>query len=390
MLRLLAFGLLAALVPSAGLAQTPPATPPAAAVAAKADPSIELFTPGKIQKFKITVDEDSLRLLKKEPRKYVRCTVVVGTETFVDVGIHIKGAAGSTRDWDDRPALTLNFDKFKDKQKLKGLDKIHLNNSVQDGTVMNEILYSEAALATGVPTARAGLAIVTLNGRKVGLYGLKEGYNSAFIQQHFPKAKDGNFYEGGFLQDIDGEMKLIDGPGNEKKDVKELIKACQIADAKKRYDAVSALVDVDKLAIDTALQILTADWDGYARQRNNYRIYFPPNGGKAVFIPHGKDQLWQNPTDALWHGWGGMVTRSIADHPDGKKLIIAKMNEISTKQFDLEKLTKRIDEWSKPAQEALAVVNKDHAKNYENEIKGLKDRLKQRADFMKKELPKLK
>lgn len=379
------------LIWSAILAVTLPVVAQQPKPEAKPDPSAELFNPAKaVPKFKVTVDPDNLKLLKKDPRTYVRCTVQVNGDTFENVGIHLKGAAGSYRDWDDRPALTLNFDKFKSGQKLKGLDKIHLNNSAQDGSVMNEILFSEMALAMGVPTARAGHAIVELNGRKMGLYGLKEGYNETFIQRHYPKATGGNLYDGGFLQDIDAELRLDNGPGCERKDLKALVKLCQERDAKKRYEAVTTAVDADIFITDTALQMLGGDWDGYQRQRNNYRLYFPPNGGKAVFIPHGKDQLWQNPQDALWHGWGGMVARAILDHPDGKKQFIAKLKEVVEKQFNLDKLNKRIDEWAKPAKEAVATVNKDWAKGYENEINGLKDRLKQRADYVKKELPKLK
>ena len=373
---------------AAAVAQTPkPETKPDA----KPDPSAVLFQPGKaVPKFVITVDETNLKQLRADPRRYVRCTVKVGDDTFSDVGIHIKGAAGSTRDWNDKPALTVNFDKFVKSQKLLGLEKIHLNNSVQDGCYLHEILYSEMALAVGVPTARAGHAIVELNGRKVGLYVLKEGYNAAFVKRHFPNATGGNLYDGGFLQDIDAELKLDDGPGSERKDLKALVKLCQEKDAKKRYEAVTAAVDADKFIADTALQVLTCDWDGYMRQRNNYRLYFPPNGGQAVFIPHGKDQLWQNAGDPLWHGWGGMVARAILDYPDGKKAYIAKLKDITEKQFDVKKLGERIDEWAKPARESLAEVNKDWAKGFENEVKWLKERLKQRAAHLKKELPKLK
>jgi spore coat protein CotH len=373
-----------AVAASAG-AQTPKAE-------AKPDPSAELFTPGKVPRFKITVDADNLKLLKQEPRKYVRCTVQVNGDTFPDVGIHLKGAAGSSRGWDDRPALTLNFDKFKDGQKLKGLDKLHLNNSVQDGSVMNEILYSEMALAAGVPTARAGHALVELNGRKVGLYGLKEGYNAGFVKRHFPDATGGNLYDGGFLQDIDAELKLDSGNEEDKrKDLKALVKASRDPDRAKRYDAVKGMVDADRFAADAALQVLTCDWDGYVRQKNNYRVYFPPNGGKAVFIPHGKDQLFQNPGEGLVPEWGGMVARALFNvHPDGKKLYLTKLKDVAEKQFDLERLTRRVDEWAKPAKEALAGVNKDWANGFDGEVKGLKERLKQRSEYVRKELPKLK
>lgn len=357
----------------------------------KKDPSEEVFKPaGAVPKFKITVDPDALKVLQKEPRKYIRCKVEVGGTAYEDVGIHLKGAAGSTRDWNDRPALTLNFDKFKDGQKWQGLDKIHLNNSVQDGSVMNEILASEMYRAIGVPTARAAHALVELNGRKVGLYGLKEGYNGDWLERNFPGADKGNLYDGGFLQDIDAALELDTGKANDRADLKAVIKACSEPDANKRYAAVEKLVDVDRFCKYDAVQLLTCDWDGYPRNRNNYRVYFPSKDGKAVFIPHGLDQMWQQPQDALWHGSGGMVARAILDHPDGKKKTLAALKDLLEKQFVLDALNKRIDEWGNRAKEALATVDKNAAKNYENELKALKDRLKQRSEYATKELPKIK
>src|SRR5215212_1845444 len=167
--------------------------------AEKPDPAADLFKPaGPVPVFKIETDKATADSLRREPRKYVPCTLKVADQTFKGVGIHIKGAAGSTRPWDDKPALTLNMDKFAPHQSFRGLDKFHLNNSVQDGTYLNEIVCSELSLAAGLPTPRATHALVELNGRKVGLYVLKEGFDAVFLARHFGDAT-GNLYDGGFL-----------------------------------------------------------------------------------------------------------------------------------------------------------------------------------------------
>lgn len=358
---------------------------------AKPDESADLFKPvGPVPKFKITVDEANLKLLQKEPRKYVRSTVRVGEQNFTDVAIHLKGAAGSYRDWNDRPALTLNFDKLHPNQQYRGLDKLHLNNSAQDGSYFHEILAAELALAMGLPAARGTHVLVELNGRKVGLYLLKEGFDKTFLKRHFADPT-GNLYDGGFLTDINGDLKLDTGPGkNDRADLKALAKACNEGDANKRYDAVSKLVDIDKFITNAALQILSTDWDGYIRKPNNYRVYFQPKDGKATFIPHGMDQLWQNPGEGLWHGWGGMVARAILDHPEGKKLVAAKLKIMLEQFFTVDRLNKRIDELMPRARDAIATFDKGWANNFENESKNLKNRLKDRIDYVKRELPNLK
>ena len=123
--------------------------------------------------------------------------MTVDGTAYQAVGVHLKGAAGSFRNVDDKPALTLNFDRFVEHQRFHGLDKIHLNNSVQDPAWMTEIVCGDLFLAAGVPTARATHAVVDLAGRPRGLYVLKEGYNRTFLKRYFQNP-NGNLYDGGF------------------------------------------------------------------------------------------------------------------------------------------------------------------------------------------------
>ncbi len=356
----------------------------------KPDPTAEIFkATAPLPTFKITVDAANLKLLNAEPKKYVRCTIAVGDKTYKDAAIHLKGAAGSFRNFDDKPALTVNLDHFAKEQNWQGLDKFHLNNSVQDGSFLNEMACSELAKAMGLPTARTTHAVVELNGRKHGLYVLKEGYDGGFLTRNFPGADKGNLYDGGFLQDIDQKLKLDEGTPNDGKDLKALVKACQIGDNKKRYEAVEKLVNVDLFVKNTVLQYVATDWDGYVRNRNNYRLYFPPKDGKAVFIPHGMDQMFQNPGEGIWPGAGALVSRAILENDEGKKKTIAAYKELMEKHFTPEFL-KRIDGWIVHTRDELAKSNKDWAKSFENEAKQGRERMKQRMEFVKKELPKLK
>jgi spore coat protein CotH len=361
-----------------------------AGAAEKPDPSAEFFKmTGKVPVFQITVDKAEADSLRREPRKYVKCTLKVGDQTLKDVAIHLKGAAGSFRGFDDKPALTLNTDHFKKGQRFQGMDKFHLNNSVQDPTYLDEWICGGMALEAGVPTARAAHALVELNGRKLGFYVFKEGYNKTFLHRFFEDVS-GNMYDGGFLTDIDSPLKLDTGSDNGRKDLQALAKACREPNGDKRFAALEKVLDVDKMISNACMQIICTDWDGYCRNRNNYRIYFDPKSGKATFIPHGMDQMFQNPGDALWPGWGGMAARALIETPEGKKRFIARLKEMTAKNFKLEDIYKKIDAVVPRAKEAMESVQKGAGKNYENEVKAFKDRLKQRSDFLARELPKLK
>lgn len=361
-----------------------------ARAADKPETFTEFFKPtGPVPTFKIEVDKANADSLRREPRKYVKCTLKVGDQTFKDVAIHLKGAAGSFRGFDDKAALTLNMDHFMKGQSFKGMDKFHLNNSVQDGTYLNEIICSEMALAAGVPTPRATHAVVELNGRKLGFYVLKEGFDTTFLKRHFKDAS-GNLYDGGFLQDINAPLHLEHGTDVKHKDLQTLATACQEPNDAKRFAALDKLMDVDRMVSNAAMQTIATDWDGYCRNRNNYRVYFDPTSKKAVFFPHGMDQMFQNPGDAVWPGWGGMATQALLSTPEGKKRYIARIKEMNEKYFALDKIYKRIDDLVPRAKEAMETVSKGSGKDYDNEVKAYKDRLKQRSEFLKAELQKLK
>ncbi len=354
------------------------------------DKAAEVFNPkAPPLKIEIMIDKENKALLDKDPRKYVKVTFQANDLVLKDVGMHLKGAAGSFRNWDDKPALTLNFNKFVKGQLFHGMDKTYLNNSAQDGCYFNEIVAADVFARAGLPTARFTHVRVELNGRKVGMYLLKEGYDKPFLSRFFPD-NTGNLYDGGFLQDIDAALKQDRGPTTDRKDLQALLAACRIADEKKRWEAVNKLMDVEKMVSLAAMETLTGDWDGYARNRNNYRLYHDPKTDKFVFIPHGKDQLFQNPGDALWHGWQGIAAAAVLNHPEGKKLYIARMNELMKTVFTAESINKVIDAYVPRAKEIAKEIDKNYPKEFENQANAEKQRIKERIEFVKKELPKLK
>ena len=319
----------------------------------------------------------------------MRVTFKANDTTLNDVGMHLKGAAGSFRGFDDKPALTLNFDKFSKGQVFFGLDKVHLNNSVQDGSYFNEIIAADLFSRAGLPAARFTHARVELNGRKVGMYLVKEGYDKTFLKRYFPDSS-GNLYDGGFLQDIDAAIKQDSGTGKEHQDLKVLLAACREPNEKKRWELLNKTLDVEKFVTLAVMETLIGDWDGYARNRNNYRLYHDPKTDKFVFIPHGKDQLFQNPGDGIWHGWGSIVGQAVLNHPEGKKMYIARMKELVEKVFTIESMHKTIDAYLPRAKEIAEKIDKGYGMGFENEAKAEKQRIKDRVDFVKKELPNLK
>jgi spore coat protein H len=362
----------------------------AAVPAPAADESDQFFThEGPLPLFKIETDQQNTEQLRREPRKYASCTVRVGEATFHNVGIHIKGAAGSSRPWDDKPALTLEFDKSDAKRRFNGLDKLHLNNSVQDPRYMTEILCAEMFLAAGVPTARATHAMVELNGRKVGLYVLKEGYDTAFLKRHFGSTA-GNLYDGGFLQDIDAEPRRTHGSADvpDRSDLRAAAVASRDRDLAERFAKVDKLVDVDRFMKMIAIEVLTWHWDGYAMHKNNYRVYHDLKSDKLIFIPHGMDQLWWDPGGAVQPRFEGLIARKLMDTGEGKERYRKAVAEMVDKVHRSDELNKKIDRMLLRLKEHLEPLEKPLYQSIESHCQALKDAIRARENSVRKQLEK--
>jgi len=349
------------------------------------------FKSDKVLKLQIEIDKAGMDSLRREPRKYVKATLKEGDKSYKDIGIHVKGAAGSTRGIDDKAGLTLNMDKFTDDQLFHGMDKFHLNNSVQDGSYVQELIAGDLMRRAGVPASRVSFATITINGKKRGFYYIKEGFDTEFLDLHFGNHQ-GNFYDGGFLRDIDQQLQVLSTREDVKNyaDLKALIAASREKDTTKRFEQLEKLLNMDAFISYLALEAIMWDWDGYPMNRNNYRIYHDPKKDKITFIPSGMDQMFGDPNGTIHHGFNGMIARAVMETPRGKERYYARMTEIMEKVYDLDGMLKNLDELEKRITPALTAVDAGAGKDYKNQINRQKELLKQRAKSVNDQLKKMK
>jgi spore coat protein CotH len=356
----------------------------AARLAGKSDDARKaLFESAKIPSLAIEIANDDMQSLRQDSRKYVKSQVKEdgGKATYTDVAIRTKGSAGSKRSIDEKAAFTLNLDKFEDAQLFHGMDKFHLNNCAQDPSYVSELIVGEMYRAAGVPAARVTHAVVKLNDRKPTFYALKEGYDKGFLKLHFG-SNNGNFYDGGFLRDIDATLDLGSGGKDGPKDqaeLKSLVEVSREQDKDRRFGRMERRMDMDKFISYLSLQMLTWDWDGYPMQRNNYRIYHEPKTNKLTWIPSGMDQMWGDPNGPLFPNYNGMIARHLIETPRVRKRYLARTRELLKDVFVPDRWSARLDELLARVQPALKAVDEGAARDLPNHFKRLKDGIKQRA-----------
>ena len=326
--------------------------------------------------------------LLADPRKYIKATLTVDGTVYPDVGIHLRGGAGSFKQINDKAGFTISMGKFGGKEKFHGMSKWHLANSTQDGSYLSELICGELLRGAGAPAARFHHAVVSVNGQVRGFYCLKEGYDSQFLKRHFKNA-DGNFYDGGFLRDVDQQLELTSSKEDVKDwaDLKALTAAAREPDPQKRFERLEKLLDMDAFINVFVVLTIIGDWDGYIYNRNNYRVYHHPKLDKITIIPSGLDQEFRrgggsyNPPigPSRTNPYGGpsapqgLVVQGVISTPEGKARYVKRLTEINKALMDPEKWNKRLDELQARLQPEIAKVDPGAGSNYPNEIKRIRD-----------------
>ena len=323
----------------------------------------DLFEDGVVTHLRIEVPAPQLELLRgyafrreapQEERPSVRCTVREGAQTWTNVALHLKGSAGSFRPVDDTPSFTLNFSKDAPPQRFHGLAKISLNNSAQDPTRVSEKLNRELYTRGGVPVPRAGYATAELNGRRLGLYVLLEGWDRQFIARHFTDAR-GPLYEGRFLSDIDNPPIVAYGSTNEPGvTIAQLLAAARETNPAKRRGSLEAALDLDHFARLLALDVLCWNGDGYAFHANNYRIFCDRSQNRFVFLPHGLDQTFFLTDTPLLPAGDGMVAWAVLSLPEGRQRVLERIREFRSSFYQPDKLKQRALEMDATVRLAMA------------------------------------
>jgi len=357
-----------------------------------AEESDEFFKSGKVLQLALELGPKETDSLRRDARRYVKATLKEGDKVvYKDVGVHLKGAAGSFRGIDDKPNVTVNMDKFAPGQRFHGMDKFHLTNSLQDPSYVAELICGELFRAVGVPASRVSHAVVSINGRPRGLFYIKEGYDKFFIRRHFEDNR-GNFYDGGFLRDIDQPLQLIRTKEDvkDRADLKALIAAAGERDLKVRFEKMEKLLALDRFLSYLCMEVITCDWDSYPLNRNNYRIYHDPKSNKITFIPSGMDQMFGDTNSPVLPGFQGMIARALVETPEGRKRYLVRMEEIMTKVYNPDALVKRLDELQARLQPVLTAVNPGAGRDYPNQVNRLRQAVRQRQKSIEDQLKRLK
>lgn len=342
---------------------------------------------GFIPKLELTISQENIDKLAKNPRDYVTLTInEPGGVNLEKCSIKLKGSAGSFRQiTEDRPGFSLRTAKTKKGQEYRGLTKFQLNNCAQDGTMLLEMAAGEMARRAGVPASRCTHAFVVLNGKRLGTYVLKEGFNTEFLSYFFKDTK-GHLYDGAFCNEIDGPIEVDQGDPDDKVRLTELIGATKEERPALRLARMERILDVDAYFRHLALEQILCHWDGYSFNRNNYRFYEDPSSGKFHFMLHGMDQVFGDDRWYVFRQPGALVPNALLWNRTMRERYRTQFFAVYEKNFRTVDWPKRILEMAANSKAKLTRFDPEEAKRFEERGKEAASRVKSRIEAVRIQL----
>lgn len=145
-----------------------------------------LFDTGRVHTIEIVMDDWDGFLETCENEEYAACAVVIDGEAYKNVGIRAKGNTSlsmvSAMD-SDRYSFKLEFDHYEAGRSYYSLDKLCLNNIIQDNTYMKDCLTYRLMADFGVDAPLCSYVYITVNGEDWGLYLAAEGVEEGYMQR---------------------------------------------------------------------------------------------------------------------------------------------------------------------------------------------------------------
>lgn len=147
-----------------------------------------LFDTSKIHTIDIVINDWDAFLETAQSEEYSVCSVVIDGETISNVGIRGKGNTSLStvsRLGSERYSFKIEFDQYDSTKTYHGLDKLSLNNLIQDNTMMKDYLTYQMMGQFGAAAPLCSYAYITVNGEDWGLYLAVEAVEDSFLQRNY-------------------------------------------------------------------------------------------------------------------------------------------------------------------------------------------------------------
>ena len=226
-------------------------------------------------------------------------------DTIHETGFRLRG---NTSRYSAKKSFKISFNTWVPGQKYQGVEKMNLNGEHNDPSIVRARLYWDILNRSDLAGPRANHVQVFINGNYYGLYLNVEHIDEEFADAHFGN-NDGNLYKCLWPADLtyrgsnpdeykymSGDRRTYELKTNEEADdytdiagFIDILNNTPIDDLPCALEGVFNVQDYLKIA---AVDVLTANWDGYIFNKNNFYLYHNTATGLFEYIPYDTDNTF--------------------------------------------------------------------------------------------------
>ena len=147
-----------------------------------------LFDTARVHTIDIVMEDWEGFLATCTDEEYVPCHVVIDGESYKNVAIRAKGntSLSSVQQYgNNRYSFKIEFDHYQPGSSYHGLDKLSLNNLIQDNTYLKDYLAYTLMRKGGAAAPLCSFVQINVNGQPWGLYLAVEGVEDSFLRRNY-------------------------------------------------------------------------------------------------------------------------------------------------------------------------------------------------------------
>ncbi len=271
-----------------------------------------LFADHLIPRFEILINQDSLNALLENPaeKHEYPATFIFNdgyvTDTIENIGFRCRGNTSINA---SKKSFHISFNSFENGREYRGVEKLDINGQHNDPSVIRSKLAWDIFRGMEIPAPRSNHVEMYINDEYYGIYINEENIDEKFTMKRFGN-NHGNLYKCTYpadlvyLGDNPDLYKMEDNSGeriyelknnhyaDDYSDLAEFIKVLNQTPISNLACALDSVFNVQQYLKIMAVDIYTANWDGYIFNKNNFYLYHNQKTDRFEYIPYDVDNTF--------------------------------------------------------------------------------------------------
>jgi len=263
----------------------------------------EIFRDDVVGRVDILINPDTLQWIYENVESNLEWHAIFifdnGTihDTIENIGFRLRG---NTSRESAKKSFKVSFNTFESGRKYHGVEKMNLNGEHNDPSVARSKICWDLCRSFEIPASRSNYMRVYINGDFYGVYINVEHVDEEFVDKRFNN-QDGNLYKCLWPADLnylgsDPDLYKFTMGSRRTYDLKTNTEVDDYADIAHFIDVLNntplddlpceleKIFNVQDYLKVMAMDVFTANWDGYIYNKNNFYLYHNPETDKIVAL----------------------------------------------------------------------------------------------------------